>query len=110
MMRSTLPRFTPVCLNHLALRGCCCQTMNRSPSGTVAEKGLQTVMPGNVVIERRSFRFALRFLLTVTTCTVIYLAGHRIGFESGYRKASNEYGDDAHGTYDVSDLVLPVTE
>jgi len=38
------------------------------------------------------------------------LGGHRAGFHAGYSKAALEYGDESYGSYDVSDLVFPLSE
>ena len=70
------------------------------------------MMDATTNLGRRSYlRFSLRALLVVVVCIASYLAGHRNGFNAGYNKAADEYGDDAPlGSYDVSDLVTPLTD
>ncbi len=53
----------------------------------------------------------MRTLFVVITCVAAYLAGHRTGFHAGYTKAAADYGDEGfHGSYDVSDLVIPLQD
>ncbi|MBT6153152.1 MAG: hypothetical protein HOL01_13315 [Planctomycetaceae bacterium] len=53
-------------------------------------------------------------LLATVFCAVGYLAGHRVGYDEGYSKASDEYGGpemiSAGRYYDVSDFVIPLKE
>jgi hypothetical protein len=58
---------------------------------------------------RRLLRFSLRTLLVVVTCVAAFLAGHRTGFDAGYREAEEHYGVD-DWPLDVSDCVIPLPE
>ena len=58
---------------------------------------------------RHHIRFCMRTLFVVVTVIGAYLAGHRTGFYTGYSKAAAEYGGESfYGSYDVSDLVVPL--
>ncbi len=62
--------------------------------------------------ERRYYiGFCMRTLLVVVMVVGAYLAGHRTGFHTGYSKAAAEYGGESfYGSYDVSDLVIPLKD
>ena len=62
--------------------------------------------------ERRHYiGFCMRTLLVAVTVVAAYLAGHRTGFYTGYSKAAAEYaGESFYGSYDVSDLVVPLPD
>ena len=57
----------------------------------------------------KPLRFSLRALLILIALIAVYIAAHRIGFRKGYSKAAIERGDDQLGSYNVSDLVLPLS-